>query len=135
MRYYLTQTQTNAALRAKITHQWPERFSGSLEFHPSLAERGLGAAFRVTGKHGATFLCVVADCEHVIEPLALELIHLLRAMTGNINAKLFHNCNCFDGRIPANVSVNARAGSYRRIGKGARCQSDATMPASGGGFG
>ncbi len=57
-------------------------------------------AFRVTGKHGTAFLCFVADGEHIIERLAKELVHVLGAMTRNINAKLFHNCNGFGSDGP-----------------------------------
>ena len=57
-------------------------------------------ALGVARKHRTAFVSVVADCEHVIERLALELIHALRAMTGNINAKLFHNCNGFGSHTP-----------------------------------
>jgi hypothetical protein len=33
--------------------------------------------------------------QHVIERLASELINVLRPMPGDINAKLFHNCDGF----------------------------------------
>jgi len=34
-------------------------------------------AYRVTGKHRATLLCVITHCEDVNERLAFELIHVL----------------------------------------------------------
>src|SRR5262245_18324471 len=99
-----------------INQYLPERSSGSFELHPSLDERRPGTlprrletrrvfkpfmnALSVARKCRTAFLCVVADCEHVIERLALELINMLRAMTGNINAKLFHNCNGFRSDAP-----------------------------------
>jgi hypothetical protein len=57
-------------------------------------------AFGVTGKHRAALLCMVADREHVIEGLALKIIHVLRTMIGNINAELFHNRNRFGSHAP-----------------------------------
>ena len=44
---------------------------------------------------GATFLCVVVDCQQVIEGLPLKLIDMLRAVSGNIDAKFFHHNNRF----------------------------------------
>ncbi len=52
-------------------------------------------AYYITGKPKTAFLCIVTECEHVIEGLVFKKAHVVRTVIGNIDANLFHNRNGF----------------------------------------
>src|SRR6516162_10553676 len=57
-------------------------------------------ALGLTWEQRAALPGVVADCEHVIERLAFELIDVLRAVTGNVNTQFFHHSDRFGPHAP-----------------------------------
>ena len=45
----------------------------------------------VSEEHRATLFGVIADCQHVVEVLPRELIHVLGAVRPNVDARFLHN--------------------------------------------
>ena len=74
------------------------------------------------GKDRTTFLGLVADGDHDIEPLVLEFFNAFRVVVENVNAHFFHHFNC--QWIDAN-----RVGSCARHVKPISCQ--VTKPSFG----
>ena len=47
-----------------------------------------------SGKERAVVFGVIADCEDVIEGLALKLVHVLGTMVGDVDTQLAHDGDC-----------------------------------------
>jgi hypothetical protein len=81
---------------------YPAKDSQSLRFS---AREACGIIERVMNRDGsrkiwAAFLRVIANCEDVVEGLALKLVNMLGAMAGDVDAKFSHDCD----RLRTNVA-------------------------------
>ena len=75
----------------------PAKFSQSFRFSALEGGRIVERVMNQDGsrKIGAAFLRVIANCENVIEGLALKLVNMFGAVAGNVDAQFAHDGDCF----------------------------------------
>ena len=69
----------------------------------------------MTREHRTAFFCVVTNGEDVIEGLVLKFLHMLRAVSGNIDTKFFHDGYCFWPHMPGSRSCTLNFEAISRI--------------------